>query len=99
MVTGGERRELTLGVRVCPAGPPDALQYSRMGYANLRIREGTTLARATASQTSDLDCVSVGGGAALKVLPQAPEKSDERSTDDARGIFGNTITTDLGFRI
>lgn len=98
---GGElrqRRELTLAGRISTPLASNLLLYGKAGYANLQLRESTTVASATTSATRDLDGVLLGTGIEVKVTPNAYWKSEYRYTDYADGHISNKVTTGIGLR-
>jgi outer membrane immunogenic protein len=99
--SGGElrkRREIVLAGRIGTPVTPNTLLYGKLGYANLQLREGETVAGATTSSRTNLDGVSLGGGIEVKLLPNAYWKSEYRYTDYARGVITNNVTTGIGIR-
>lgn len=88
------RRELTLAGRIGMPVGDNALLYGKVGYANLQVREQDLVGDAR----RNLDGVTLGAGAEVKITPSAYLKGEYRYTDYAGGYFGNKVLTGVGVR-
>ena len=93
-----ERREIDVAGRLGTAITPNTLLYGKVGYANLQVRQATTLAGVNSGRLRDLNGVLLGAGAEVKVSPTAYLKSEYRYTNYQDGYTGNAVMTGLGIR-